>query len=474
MECGALDHASHEKEKLSVGSAAILCKPMLHSLRAVAATQHQLDAAGDAVRQVQEQAMESLRACGEATTALVRRLRQAATTLETVLQTQLKATTDHKTAVLTQQRVDLEEASDHAKAGVAFVHAVMDVCNPAEQLVLKPLLVEGLSTICRHSVSLTPRCVSHVEVVGTSLFEELLASAAGALAVALDTAPHRCTAAEGLSRETPTGKNRKWLVTTYDIQGNKKHVGGDTVELVRQAFGGHAPGHVVTNEGAAAVTDHQDGTYTCTYQQTDGGGDASFAVKVNGAHIRGSPFGSHQIQIFFRNLQSHQTEVMLVNPSDTIGDLKSKIGRKFGVAASKKYQQLVWFHYEGKWLDPEKMISDYSNIQQDSTINLMIRSPQLMMVLVLFKALAKRPKEHRVLVPPDATVKGLVEALLTSVGDRHLRPARLEVTLDGDELGGNWVLSDHGIDHTTRALTVRVKPPTAHGDGQDGGGGAAG
>jgi hypothetical protein len=219
-------------------------------------------------------------------------LMEAVTAFESRAKALVAAVVDKKTAALAAHAKETNNVAKHSTAGIAFANAVMDMCNPSEQLMLMPLLTKGLDAISKREVSLTPKCTPNIEAVETAQLGLALTGIAAAVqVVGGDTDVTKCTLSGSNMTRATVGKRASVLIKTFDFQGNERSGSGDAVEaaLVPMRKGGAVAGSG-RKAVQCAVGDNGDGTYPCSYTPTVAEGEWGFVVKVNGEHIAGSPF----------------------------------------------------------------------------------------------------------------------------------------------------------------------------------------
>jgi hypothetical protein len=183
MECGSFDHGSHEKRKISK-----VVEPQLHvtTFKAMTAAGSIAALLGEAeanTQRLRQQVRSSADTAEADASRLLRTLRQAVAELGAATTAKIAATASQKEGFLARHAVDLHDAAEHATAAVGFASATMQVCNPVEKLVLKPLLIAGLERVVNHGIPLTPPCTPQLKVKATVALEQAVALIAKAIAV---------------------------------------------------------------------------------------------------------------------------------------------------------------------------------------------------------------------------------------------------------------------------------------------------
>jgi hypothetical protein len=249
----------------------------------------------------------SAHAAAELVQKTARTLRQAVTAMEMATNAQITALMNTKLMTIANQTEEGRAIAEHVTAGVAFANAAMDTCSPAERLILKPLLVEGLAIMVNRGQSLVPLCAPHIVAVETAILARAVAAIAGAVHVVVGdtTASESTMSGDGWLRAV-VGERSEFLVTTYDSGANRRTVGGDSVEVALAPTSGCLSGTsgASTSTGGShvavdgTVLDNNNGTYTCSYMATaevadnyEGRGNAS----VTTGHHCTSRTGGHHI-----------------------------------------------------------------------------------------------------------------------------------------------------------------------------------
>jgi hypothetical protein len=261
----------------------------------------------------QDEVQSSARLATDTVRGAARLMRRAIATFETDANSQIVAAEKERTKVFAAQANDATEVADHAAAGLAFANAILDVCNPAEQLMLKPLLMGGLAIISKRGQTLAPRCTSRVGAVQTVSLAQAIAAIAGAVHVesgafsVADAA--KCTAVGSGLTMAIVGRAAAVTITACDAEGKQRTTGGDQVNVavvpVARSIGDGGGAAASPDIDAGTVHDNLDGSYTCSYTisartELEKGDEEWLAhvysptrrveVKVNGTHIGGSPF----------------------------------------------------------------------------------------------------------------------------------------------------------------------------------------
>jgi hypothetical protein len=290
--CAAFDHDGHGKIMLAEATTTDHREPVFKAIAAAAAVKANAVDANSKCREIHEQVQATAVAAGKTVKGVARVLRQAVTAFENAADAQIAAVVGRKNRAIALHADETSNVAEHATVGIAFAHAVMDVCNPAEQLMFKPLVVEGLTNISKRRVALAPLCAPRVQATETAMLEQAIASIAGAMQLTSgDADASRCAISGNLVMEA--GEEMSVCVTAWDFEGNARVTGGDLLEATLMPSGAVAAATACAKSGpiACTVVDNRNGTYTCTcIPSVAEWGERELHVKVNLEHIAGSPF----------------------------------------------------------------------------------------------------------------------------------------------------------------------------------------
>ena len=246
------------------------------------------------------------------------------TTIETKKQNifaEVEAQTKESLESVTTQKTEMEHQIEMIKSSLEKADKVLTRSTNAEVVQLK----KSLETILKEVDQTEPtdrdpkELPTLVFVKNRKILETVSTEEIGTLEILLQTKPSQCIA-EGQGLEVGTaGGEGQFVVTTRNSEGRQYYNKHDRVTVeIRDERGRECA-------AKARINDNNDGSYKISYSLRDQG-RYKVTVKVNGQHVRDSPFSCQVKSFQFKPLLSFGKEGL------SVGEFKCP----WGVAVNSK------------------------------------------------------------------------------------------------------------------------------------------
>ena len=284
-DCTIVKHREHRytfvKDAFSKGKESVL-KVLSETKTKASVLKEALDGITEVKRSVQshaEQTVQEVYSCfQELTACLNTRCNELICSVEELKKAKLKS--------LEIQQGELETALGSVQSSVEFTERALEHGSEVDILNMRKQMSCRLQELNSAKWQLEPSAHDGFKFCPDSQLKQALPSFGDVTDVLTHAGSSTVTmghGSEGVMYNTLNGQLTEFLITAKELNGRKRTVGGDVFEV-----------EISTEEGEIVFNDPGkdcgNGTYTFCFSPTHGDMEYQLSVKLNGSHVRGSPF----------------------------------------------------------------------------------------------------------------------------------------------------------------------------------------
>ena len=284
-DCTIVKHREHKytfvKDAFSKGKESVL-KVLSETKTKASVLKEALDGIAEVKRSVQshaEQTVQEVYSCfQELTACLNTRCNELICSIEELKKAKLKS--------LEIQQGELETALGSVQSSVEFTERALEHGSGVDILNMRKQMSCRLQELNSAKWQLEPSAHDGFKFCPDSQLKQALPNFGNVTDVLTHAGSSTVTmghGSEGVMYNTLNGQLTEFLITAKELNGRKRTVGGDVFEV-----------EISTEEGEIVFNDPSkdcgNGTYTFCFSPTHGDMEYQLSVKLNGCHVRGSPF----------------------------------------------------------------------------------------------------------------------------------------------------------------------------------------